>query len=106
MKQLRIVVNGEAKPLIPLVQEVKWSDGSMLYDLIISEEISEKGEVELEFHPDQKQQVERVGFVALTSPCKEYLYRDLQLNPSNFNYVDQRFNLETELKISYQLIRP
>lgn len=105
LKQLRLMVEGEARPLAPWIKEVKWTDGSILYDLLITPAIADRGEIELEYVPEVKNLVQRIGFVALTSKCPNGLYNILQGNPNNFAFVDQRYNVETKVKISYQLLR-
>ncbi len=105
MKMLRIMVAGEERPLLPWVTEVKWSQGVVLYDLLITPELAERDSIEIEFMKWSEQKYYRVGFQAITSSCKDYVYQDISLNPTKLAFLDQSFTSEKEVKISYQLLR-
>lgn len=107
LSHLRIMVQGELKPLAPWVEEIHWGEGeeSQYYDLVIGKELADKDYLQIEFSTIREQIKERIGFTAVLSSCPDYLYRDLMDNPTNFSYVDQTFFKEIELTLSYQLTR-
>ncbi len=105
MKMLQLFVDGEARPLLPWVKEVKWSNGIVLYDLLITPELAERDTIEIEFKKWSEQKHYRIGFQAITSKCIDYVYQDISLNPTKLAYVDQVFFTQKMVKMSYQLLR-